>query len=310
MRPGESSATIGRVAACAIALALALAPAPARADGDADRARAREAYDRGAAAHQRGDHATAARELALADALVPNPVTLQAALESALAADDAALGMELCDRSQRARTDAALAALVRDARARFGRRAGRLRVDCPAATACTASVDGAAIETGRAIFVPVGRHVVTVRTGEQEERRPIEVEPGGSASVVVTGAPAPPPPAPAPAREGPSIGWFAGTLGAAAVAGGVTIGLGVDTAKKHDAFVSAGCAGSVHGDCTALADAGRAAQLRTNVLVGVTGALAAATVVVGVVTFRARGADRAALTIGGAQLAALRVPLP
>jgi hypothetical protein len=119
----------------------------------------------------------------------------------------------------------------------------------------------------------------------------------------------PPPPPPPPAR-GPSPGWFIAALGSTVIAGGVTVGLGVDTASKHSAFVDAGCAGPVHGDCAALASDGTAAQLRTNVLAGVTAALGAATVVAGVLTFRARGAERAALSIGPGPVAVLRVPLP
>ncbi|APR75169.1 Hypothetical protein A7982_00515 [Minicystis rosea] len=302
-------------------LAVALVTARAEADVEADRARARAAYDRGAAAHRRGDHAAAARELALADAILPNAVTLQAALESALAADDAVLGIELSERAPRGRVDGALAALVREARARFGRRVGRVLVECPGASACVATVDGAAIEAGRPVLVGAGRRAVAVQRDGRTEQRAIEIEPGGTASVVVTGMGATPDHQPTAldaaasgprphAPSGPSLGWFIAALGATAAAGGVTIGFGVDTAKKHEGFVSAGCTGPVHGDCAALADAGRSAQLRTNVALGVTGALAVASVVASVITFRARGADRAALVIGGAELAALRVPLP
>lgn len=88
------------------------------------------------------------------------------------------------------------------------------------------------------------------------------------------------------------------TIAAGALTGasaGFAIGLGVDTKSKHDAFVALGCPGPVHGDCAARARRGAFAQDRTNVLVGATIGLAAATAVLGVVTlFATRPAPRAA----------------
>src|SRR5262249_30308245 len=60
---------------------------------------ARQAYDRGATAFDNKDYATAARELARADDLVPNNVALVTALKAALRADDAVLGMTLAERA-------------------------------------------------------------------------------------------------------------------------------------------------------------------------------------------------------------------
>lgn len=309
---GRSARHVRGTLAAVIGITGALVSGAANADDAASaRARARDAYDRGALAHDRGDHATAARELALADSIVPSPVTLRAALESAMAADDAVIAIDLCDRSQRAKADAALATLVREARARFERRVGRVRVACAPddrGAPCAVTIDGARAEIDRSILVRAGRHLVRVERDARVEERAIDVEAGGTASVVMaTGSAAP---AARAADEGPSILWLASAIGATAIAGGFTIGFGVDAANKHDRFASAGCAGPVHDDCSALAAGGRAAQLRTNVMIGVTSALGAASVIVGVVTLRARGAERAALIVGGAQIAALRVPLP
>ena len=52
----------------------------AHAQTASEKARAKEAYDRGVAAHERGDHQRAAEEFARADAIAPSPVALQAAL--------------------------------------------------------------------------------------------------------------------------------------------------------------------------------------------------------------------------------------
>jgi len=314
--------------ALSVALGLLVAPAVAGADPTAgpatdaarERARAREAYDRGAAAHQRGDHATEARELARADAILPNAVTLQAALDAAVEADDPVLGITLCDRAQRAPLEGSLAAVVQRARARFGGRVGRVRVDCEGTSACAVTLDGSAVDAGLAIVVPVGSHVVSVTRAGQVEQRTLEVEPDGTAHPVFTergGAHAmdlPPlaPTAAAPA-PGPSPAWFVAALGATVIAAGVTVGLALDTSSQHAGFVAAGCPGPAHADCSALASDGLAAQLRTNALIGVTAALGAATVVAGVLTFRVRGAagvERASLSFGAGRSAMLRVPLP
>ncbi|MDI1452178.1 hypothetical protein QHF85_49515, partial [Polyangium sp. 6x1] len=74
--------------AFAAAALVLLCAAPSRAAEPAA-TEAKAAYDRGAAAYERGDMATAARELARADALAPNPVALASALRAAIEGDDA-----------------------------------------------------------------------------------------------------------------------------------------------------------------------------------------------------------------------------
>ncbi len=112
---------------------------------------------------------------------------------------------------------------------------------------------------------------------------PAPASPGASAPAPAPAAPAvaapPSPPAAAPttrdpasargadvvpARSGLHPAWFFVGLGATAIAGGVTVWSGVDTLDKHAQF---------DGGDTAVRDAGLAAQTRTNVLLGVTGAL-------------------------------------
>lgn len=282
---------IGLATACA----LALLAAPVHADAPDERVRAREAYDRGAAAHERGDHAAAARELARADALVPNRVTLEAALGAALDADDALLGMELCARSERAPTGEALAALVQKARSRFASRVGKVRLVC--ADACAPVLDGKPVDPGRALFVEPGRHALLFLGEGRSEARSFAVAPGAELSL-------------SPAPRDPAVLALGLTGGAALVSGLFLLGFGVDARNKHDAFVAAGCAGPAHADCTGLASAGRAAQLRANVGIGVTSALLAGTAVAGAFALRGSRRDGVALVLGGAQVAALRVPWP
>jgi hypothetical protein len=71
--------------------------------------------------------------------------------------------------------------------------------------------------------------------------------------------------------------WFYAGLGATAVAGGLAVGFGIDTANRHASFARA--CGTDAPSCGNLASEGRAAQTRTNVMLGVTAGLGAATVV-------------------------------
>jgi len=305
-------------------------PKAGRPSSEAARDLASDAYNRGAAAHERGDHATAAREFAQADAIAPDPVTLRVALDAAVLADDPVLGGELVERAAQRPADAQLAEAVRAARERFAGRTGRVRVICPAdegahepprESACTATLDGQSIDAGRPVIARVGRHIVTTRRDGRAEQWAVEVKPDEVAEVVFA---APGPAAPpvdtrgvsSPAEPGGgylSPAWFFVGLGATAIAGGFAIALGVDTAGRHQDFLDAGCAGSAHGDCSALADDGISAQHRANALLGVTAALGAATIAMGILSFAVRGDDRAVVSLGargGGPVAALRVPLP
>jgi len=76
-----------------------------------------------------------------------------------------------------------------------------------------------------------------------------------------------------------SPAWFIVGLSATAIAGGFAIGSGVDTANRSSAF--SWCRSPSppsSNNCAELATNGQAAQLRTNVLIGVTAGLGALTV--------------------------------
>ncbi len=298
----------------ALLVALALAPV-ARADG-APSEDARTAYDRGTAAHARGDYRAAASELAQADALAPNPVALKAALDEALLADDPELGMQLVERARtRAPGDATLAPSVHDAEVRFAGRTGRVRIDCGH---CTATVDGRPVAVGAAAFVLVGPHHVVLDAGGVPTARDVVVAGDREVDVVLPAAPAPPaplaPPPPASRRHesaAPSHGlsptaWFLTSAALTVIAGAATIVSGVDTANQHSSFVARGCGASDASDCGALASSGSGAQTRTNVLAAVTGAFGVTTVVLAFyVPWGSSPAQRAALVVGD-RSAALR----
>ena len=312
-----------RLSVALVALAcLAWSPG-ALADGPSTDAQAHSAYERGTAAFKRGDYPTAAREYAAADSLVPNPVALQAAIDAAVLADNPVLGATLLERARAsARTDGLVASMT-TAERKFAHRTGRLVLACPAPP-CLGAIDGAATPPGVPAVVRVGSHTVTLEASGTVTTRVVTVgadetitvsSPAGLVSgsppaPAVPPAPAPPavpspvqPPAPArplaPVRPAPTTGeglspvWFWVSAGATVLAGGVTIGSGIDTADRHATFTN--CS----SQCSQLATEGRSAQTRTNVLIGVTAALGAATLATGLLV-RWHGASATAVAVPGA----------
>ena len=125
---------------------------------------AKEAYERGTAAHKRGDYPAAARAFAEADGALPSDVALGAALDAAMLADDAVLGSELIERSERSTPAGTLKDLVPKARAQFAGRAARVRLVCePGLAECLGSVSGASLPKDRALWVRVGQHQAVVQ---------------------------------------------------------------------------------------------------------------------------------------------------
>lgn len=261
--------------------------------------RARAAYERGTRAHAAGDHATAARAFAEADALLPEPASLEAALESAMRADDAVLGAELLERAELRNPDEGLKKTMGTAKLRFAGRTGAVKIDCGTHTTCLASVDGVAADATRLVHVKVGPHAVVVQRGsERIERIERLVDIAAGAVVVVPapdGSPRGPIPSaphdvPTPSKEvqggGLSPVWFVVAVGATAVIGGFTLISGLEALSKHDRFEKGNCAPGSTGrratDCDAIAEEGKDAQLRTNVGIGLGAAFALATTALGI----------------------------
>jgi hypothetical protein len=297
---------------------------------DVDRARA--AYDRGVRANAAGDHAGAARAFAEADALAPQPASLEAALESAMKADDALLGAELVDRADGRSPDAGLRLTLEAARRRFAKRTGKIKIECRGEARCLAAVDGAAADARKPIYVAAGPHAVVVQRGDERIERLVEVRADGVVVVsTVTTAPTgtivppsgptgpsaasePTTPATPPKRSneeahGISRGWFFAGLGVTAVLGGVTVVSGLDAVSKHNRFKTGNCAaggaGELPVDCGEMSDAGKRAQTRTNVLLGATAVLAVTTVAIGLFAVRWRDGTQARLTFGTSRASAM-----
>jgi hypothetical protein len=293
-------ATRARFAVVGLAASVVLAPGPARAadpDGT-DLSRAHDAYARGASAFAQGDYARAARELAVADALVPAPVTLRAALEAVTLADDPILGTELIERAARSPLDPTLAHALAVAQARFAHRTAALTVRCDG---CLALVDGNPARAGVRQIVLPGVHQVTVQKRGAAEPRLVTVAADESRDVLVDSPVDAPAAAPAdgraatvpsdpgagrPARASSERGgvspvWFVAASVATVALGAVTVWSAVDTASVHSDFQTRGCAVAAVAGCSELQSSGQSAQSRTTWLAVGTGALATGTTLLG-----------------------------
>ena len=165
--------------------------APSQAQGAPMGADAHDAYARGTSAYRRGDYAAAAREYAAADALAPNPVALQAAIDATVMGDDPVFGTTLLDRARgEPRTDALLTTML-TAEKKFAHRVGRIRLQCPSAP-CLAAIDGAAAVAGDPVVVRLGSHAVTLEAAGTLVQRVVTVAP--DETIVVGPDPAPPVP--------------------------------------------------------------------------------------------------------------------
>jgi hypothetical protein len=307
----QGSTTFLAALALAVAFLATAMPAVAHADETiADDARA--AYDRGTAAHARGDYRAAASELAEADALAPNTIALKAALDEALLADDAELGMRLVERARRrAPGDATLAPSVRDAVTRFAARTGQVRVDC-GSRRCSATIDARPMDPSLPAIVLAGSHHVTIEKDGVVTTKDVVV-PGSHEVDVVLPPPAPPPPSPprplhSEGTSGLPKGWFVAAAGATLVMGGLALGSGLDTANQHSTFATQGCgAAGAPSDCTALASNGANAQTRTNVLAAIAGSAGVTAVTLAFFTRWRSPALRSASLVVGDRTASLLV---
>lgn len=286
----SSAAFLAIIAGSSIALAT---------DGKADaKEEAAAAYDRGASAYDRGDFKTAATELARADELAESAVTLELAINAAIRADDAALGMTLADRATQRRGTSTGSAkadyAAENARKKLGTKVGRLSVVCasPGASAsgssrCTAALDGASFDTGSARYVTVGKHRLSVTrpSSAKPELFDVTIEPGKTVELIPASAPidanpkgaASAPAAPVPPRDerrGLSPVWFWVAAGVTAASAGVSVVSGLDTKSKHDAFVA-------DRSNTQASNDGKASEQRTILLLAGTGVLAVATAALG-----------------------------
>lgn len=268
-----------RIVVSALALTALPWSAWAQSAGDSPR----QIYDRAAAEYDAKDYAKAASDFAHADELAPNEVTLMYALEAAIRAHDAPLGMQLVARvEQRSASASRVRARADEARKSFAKEVGQITVTCPAPiTFCKATVDTQLVTIATPTFVTIGAHAVHIeadgapsdQTVQVEAEKTTEVAPPAPAAAPPP-APAPPPVAPVPvvepppprpapkhdARLSPTWFWIAGGV-TVLLAGGAILS-GLDTNAKYDDYA----ASRTNHD----RNTGRSAQLRTNILWGAT----------------------------------------
>lgn len=260
----------------------------ARADVTAPSPAAIEAgkhFAAGADAFRRGDYATAGREFDAAYALAPHPNPIWNAAQAwermqdlARAANRYSVYLDVAPEGAADR-EGAVTAL-----ARLSPKLARLSIHVRGDADSGVQVDGKPANVG-IFFVYPGAHEVTAHVGTRTSRKNVDIRAGMVESVIFTDEAASPPDAAAgvPTErklrvelppERPSSGglpawtvWLGG--GATLACLGVTIASGVDTLSARDQFVS-------HPSEEALRT-GHSRQTRTNLLVGVTAGLAAAT---------------------------------
>jgi hypothetical protein len=275
------------------------------------RTRAREAYERGVEARGHGEPKKAAAEFARADAISPSTSALQAALDAAIEADDAALGAELLARSQREPPPPSLASSITSAHIKFSGRAGRVRIVCPTGVSCSAKMDETPVAVDRVIWAQTGQRAVAVHVDRSTHTKVVEVTPDELAEVSV---PSPgkgaasaatalvvtlrPPPAEAETSTGgggpetkherhdvgrglPRIVFYTGA-GASALLAGTALYFGLDAGHQHRLFRSAGCATGNGPGCDDTKTRGQDSQTATNVSLVLLGLTAAATAIIGV----------------------------
>ncbi|WP_394828460.1 hypothetical protein [Pendulispora albinea] len=295
---------VSAIVAAGIVATVLFASPLARADDISKQARAD--YDLGAAAYERKDYATAAKHFARADERIPNSRALQLAMASSLAGSDPLLAMALVERAEARAVDGTLAELAQRLRKRFASSAGKIRLVCPSEVHCRATIDNreGELEHGRGAWVTPGKHTAHIRATDatSSERAPVlrEVTVTGGATFDVTASAAElaPPATKNEAAEAPKTAptvvqppaeilpeyhskgiapvYFWTALGATAVAAGTATVFTIMTKSRHDDFVS--------NPSQQTADDGQSAQTRARIVWGITGALAATTIVVAALT--------------------------
>jgi hypothetical protein len=270
------------VRATILALGLALAaPAVAaepRSDAESESDRERRAgqlFGEGQTAFEAGDFRRAATLFEQAYAAKPHHNVLWNAARSWQRAGEEALTANDLERYLReGGADAPHRDEATKTLAEIMKRVGRVQLQ--RVRMRTVRIDGSATSE-TTVYVAPGEHVAAGTTSAGEPvRKVFDVRAGETVSVILGGAekkdPAPPAEAPEPESSKPLSPWFVvGGAVLTAAAGGVSALSGLDTVEKAHAYDRS----MTVPNYNVAVDA----QLRTNVVLGVTGGLAAVTVV-------------------------------
>ena len=233
------------------------------------------------------DYPRAAKLFEEAYAIAPHPDALLNAIDAREKAGDLLLAARLCERLRKDYpNDKSANEEVAERIARLTPKLGRLELVVHAGVR-DVKVDGEPVAAPPAAgslptviwWVDPGDHAVVATTTKGPLQRSVNVVAGAKQNVVLQEQqqtrpePVKPPP---PAEEGKPLhpaAFFVG-LGLTAAAGGVLTWSGIDTLGAYDDYEAAPTQSGL--------DDGRDRQLRTNVLIGVTAGLGAATAALGI----------------------------
>jgi hypothetical protein len=227
----------------------------------------------------------------------PNPAELRSAVRAHREAGQLARAATLAAIGQRKYPDdAALAKLADETLGEARPKVFEVRVASSAE--CNVAVDEKVVSAEKVrefrFYVDPGKHELVVGWSEGRTKRVlVEAKAGGSQALTLEPPPVPPKPKPAvdrgvvassgaaaPQKPFAPVVFFT-AAGLTAVGVGVTVWSGLDAQKNPGTdAVRTGCVGQ--GESCALYQQGLGAQRRTNIMLGVTGGLAAVTAVVGV----------------------------
>jgi hypothetical protein len=296
-KPWRHGLAVGAIFCC-----VGFARVAAATEPSVDDIKAAEAeFNRGRESYRAGEFVEAAEHFESADGHAPNDKVLELAISARdkagnedRAATLAQLGLETYPNSERLKKVAA--PLVDKARAEL------VQVTIECSEACTL-LDGTRIVHGvpaerRIIFLTPGDH--TMRAGWSDERtlsQNVTGAAGESSSLTFTAPPVPKKETPLGASAGATgqdLGagpsplrvlnplYFYIGAGATAVLGGVTIWSGIDTVNNPGKDKVRDACQRGLTSCDSLYNQGKSAELRTNLLIGATSLVGAATAVVGI----------------------------
>lgn len=310
---------VGRLlATCSLCLVVGTVAGVSVADDDpgacvsAPKECSRIAFDAGVAAYEKGDWPTALTRFREAQALRPHPVI---AFNVALAEGKNGLFLEAVAQLDQILKDPQTTRQLRDQarneRDTAARSIASLVVDPGTAQGASVYLDGVLItgDPPRATANPGAHALRVVVPGQAAADRAISLLAGETLRitldrtrelVIVTGPQPRPGPPPVPQRKGVDPLWFWAAAGVTGVAGVVTLWSGLDTLRAHREYEE----DLPRLDQTAVnarVSAGHDLELRTNILLGTTGVLAAGTAALGIFYTR-WGTPVVRPTVGGIQV--------
>jgi hypothetical protein len=252
-----------------------------------DREKAADAYDQGTSAYLSERYELAAHWFERAYRLVPTSTALLQAVRAYHKAGNsiraANLALQLRDGyPSDGRTKQVADGVIATAKPM------NVLVEVECEKECTLELDGALVQHPTFFVTPDVEHSLKAGFDDGETSAFVQGNAGDTRAVTLA-APAAPPPPPIPR-------WaFFSSLGATVALGAVTVWSGIDANNGVDAYESAAQTANSPGinsggsptpqeQAQALLDEGRNKERRTNILIGVTAAMAATTAVLGVFT--------------------------